>query len=472
MPYDIRKQGDEWCVHKKTDPDGAIPEKGRCHSTKDAAEKQIAAMMASEFGDKSMKSPDEEINVALPQFLMSGFKVVGNKWWGLWTNAFEDRERETFSTKAIEEYVEWWWKERPPTPLWFWHIPFDIGVTTWMGGEGRIAIAAGTLNEKGMKLTEYYEKHPEQKLGMSHMYLWSPTHKRNGVYEWFRTKELTVLPAPSAANEWTLFTEIRSSGVKLTDEKVAKLKEIFGEADARAIIATATIATKELERMGVRYKEVKEDTLKKLQGLVDALTDEDLKTQFQEVVDKVVEENAPVEEAPAEEAAPAEAAPAASVMAEDKADLPSALEPAVEAAPTGDVPVATPPAPMPANQVLTMDDELIAMLAAKIVELLGPPGGAGIEELQTSVASLKKELVSHREQIAALAKGDQEKVKELVAKMPKAVVYRHSQAAAAGSATRIAEKQAAVVADPLKMTMQESIKAITDTRAKARGGGR
>jgi hypothetical protein len=195
-----------------------------------------------------------------------GFKALPNgKWLGWWTNAFKDRDGEIFETKAIQEYVDSFDPKVQRVPLLFWHMPVQLGTTEWMGLVGRIGIAAGSLNDVGMKAAKYMEEHPEYAVGMSHGFFWRSDEKgKDGVYRRFRSFEVSCLPAEAASNTVTPFTPLTDGGntVAVTKEKEAELAKVVGEDTATAELAKAEAVTKELEQSGVEFKEAKEDGAK------------------------------------------------------------------------------------------------------------------------------------------------------------------------------------------------------------------
>jgi len=296
----------------------------------------------------------------------SGFKALpNNKWLGWWTNAFEDREKELFETQAIEEFVKYFDRELKSLPLYFWHIPFDLGKAEWLGVAGRIGVAAGTLNEDGAKFARFFEERPDIKMGMSHGFMWLASQYKDRAYQWFRTKELTLLPAFAAANEGTLW-----EGNMLTDEKKAMLVEIVGLKDADAILDQAREATKDMEAKGIRFKEG---------------------------------ENAEVV-VPATEAAPA-------AEADEAGETPATEEAGAEE-------------PTETDEFknmrlrLTIPPELTKEIAAGVVrELLE----------SAAVKSIAAAFEAQTKVLEALAKDDTEKVKELVRELPTIEAYRASK---------------------------------------------
>jgi hypothetical protein len=213
-----------------------------------------------------------------------GFKVIdGDKWIGWWTNAFEDREKEIFATKAIGEFIEFQDKKAEHLPLEFWHIPYSMGEVLWLGMAERIAMAAGTLNDTGKMFAKYYSEHPEKALGMSHGYKWDDKRKDpDGVYHWFRTAELSFLPLEVAANAYTAWEGVS----EMQKEKKDALAEIVGAEKAEEIVKVAEAKSKELEAT-VRYKEQESAPVVDADGIPGT-------------VDKPAEVVAPVEKKPTE----------------------------------------------------------------------------------------------------------------------------------------------------------------------------
>jgi hypothetical protein len=300
MPYQIAERNGEYCVVKKDDPEG---KSFGCHPSQEKAQAQMAAIYANEgskamegladhlakkiggdpgfftrcMGDESVAEYDEETRSAVcakahemvvgkwpAEKKEYGFKALPNgKWLGWWTNAFKDRDGEIFETKAIQEYVDSFDPKAQRVPLLFWHMPVQLGTTEWMGLVGRIGIAAGTLNETGMKAARYMEEHPEYAVGMSHGFFWRSDEKgKDGVDRRFRSFEVSCLPAEAAANTVTPFTPLTDGGnsiMAVTKEKEGELAKIVGTETATAELAKAETVTAELEKAGVEFKEVKEE---------------------------------------------------------------------------------------------------------------------------------------------------------------------------------------------------------------------
>lgn len=204
-----------------------------------------------------------------------GFKAIGNKWVGAWTNAFEDRDREILSTAAIAEYTEWANKERRLPELWFWHMPNPIGTVEWMDIQGRFGVAAGTLNEWGLKIASAIQDWGDW--GMSHRFMWDEKQFTDGVYDWFRTVELSLLPKGRAANVLTSFSAPEE--MEMTDEQRNALSELVGPEQAKAFLEAVEARDKAAELAGLQSKEeqtvqsivLSDDVIEAIAGKVAAL---------------------------------------------------------------------------------------------------------------------------------------------------------------------------------------------------------
>ena len=78
------------------------------------------------------------------------FKGKDKKDWILvWsTNGFEDRDEETFRTKAIEDYVQRHAADETKGTFDFWHVPgSEFGTIRWQGMSGRFLAEMGTFDD-------------------------------------------------------------------------------------------------------------------------------------------------------------------------------------------------------------------------------------------------------------------------------------------------------------------------------------
>lgn len=186
-----------------------------------------------------------------------GIKVAGNDWLITWSNNFEDRDEEIFTSKAIDEYVSRVDMGFVPTPeVWVWHAGAKtrIGKAAWVGRHEHFLIAAGTFDDAphAQNAKAYYKKNAH-KTGVSHGFTF-PADKFDGKhYHSFNTFEISLLPRGKEANRYTSLEGVKS--MALTDDKRKHIEEVFGKEEAASILSDLEAKGKALEEVGVAYKE-------------------------------------------------------------------------------------------------------------------------------------------------------------------------------------------------------------------------
>jgi len=202
--------------------------------------------------------------------IKSGIKAIegkdGNKYVVLWTsNAFEDTEKEIFTTKSLADYVARRTKEPQQERLWFWHVKgSDYGDIVWQDLVGRMLVEVAkidttTRGEKMFHALQHPEEFPDllpNGWGTSHGYWYNTRDKEMGVYRWVDKFETTTLPLHRASNMFGGVKEVIDMS-KLTPEKVKGLKDLLGDEEATAIIAAADKESAELEKRAA-FKDKKE----------------------------------------------------------------------------------------------------------------------------------------------------------------------------------------------------------------------
>ena len=236
----------------------------------------------------------------------------GNTWLLTWTtNAFEDREDETFSTKAIEDYIARLDGKDVKGTCQFWHIPgSDFATIKWQGGVGRFLVEMSTFDETpvGEAFKAFFKKYPDSHpviapngWGCSHGYVYRSFDRTNGVYNWFDKKETTVLPVDAAANVFTLAKfGIGEKKMKLSENQKKALDLIGSDTGvenlAEMIISAGESYTKLLEGSGVRFKSANVRTRaikafgKKMDEVLPMVEDEEIKAEMVDMAEAVADE--------------------------------------------------------------------------------------------------------------------------------------------------------------------------------------
>lgn len=217
------------------------------------------------------------------------------------TNAFEDREKEIFTTKSIDDYVDRHKKEDEKGEYWFWHVPgTKFGNIRWQARVGRFLVEAGTFDNTpiGMAFKEFFRKNPDghpqiapMGWGMSHGYWYDATDRQDKVYDWFDKKESTVLPWHVASNMYTGMEVLNT--MAMNEQQRDALAAIGGKSLVDAVEQAGEARTKELEESGIAYKAAPdadtetppaevatEEKAGDMGGLIDKIQDEKLRAQI------------------------------------------------------------------------------------------------------------------------------------------------------------------------------------------------
>lgn len=188
--------------------------------------------------------------------------VDGQPWHFTWSaNAFEDRDREIFSTKALESYVAEAEKRGERGFFNFWHIPgTDFARKEWQGMVGRFLVEAGPYldNEAGQKALAFFKQYPDghpeiapEGWGSSVEYKYLPEERATGVYENIWITRTSTLPRMAAANIWT--TAMQQEAKMNQQQKEAAVK-LFGESFVSKLETDGQKRTEALEEAGVAHK--------------------------------------------------------------------------------------------------------------------------------------------------------------------------------------------------------------------------
>lgn len=198
-----------------------------------------------------------------------GFKLHptdDNRWVAWWTNNFEDRDKEIFSEKSINKYVDLVNAKKWPMPeLWVGHIAGSRhGQADAVVKMGHFALATGTFDNPEENwlvspMKKFYRDAAQTLRGIevSHGFWYDQKSKTpDGIYNDFLTFEISSLPPGWAANPYTSFNEVKQMNEKTLNDAHRKVLQDIGWSDE--LIAkfetAADVGGKELEEKGVRFK--------------------------------------------------------------------------------------------------------------------------------------------------------------------------------------------------------------------------
>jgi hypothetical protein len=218
---------------------------------------------------------------------------AGGKYIVLWTsNAFEDKEKEIFSTKAWEKYIDRRDESGVQDRVWFWHLKgTDFATIVWQDVVGRFLLEVAKVDDTkyGNKMFEaicHPERFPDllpQGWGTSHGYMYRIGDKQGGVYDFVEKFETTVLPAHRSCNVYGGVKTAKEvlMATKNKKEKADGLASLIGDEDAQAILRDAEAETDRLERKGVKHKEAPVEAEEE----VETEAEEEVETEAEEEVE-------------------------------------------------------------------------------------------------------------------------------------------------------------------------------------------
>lgn len=195
-------------------------------------------------------------------FLSITKDTQGNlRWLALFSNNFEDREKEIFSEAAHKEYETWVDESQRFPSLRIWHMPkTDLGKADSITYADGFMLATGTFYEKSLDVAEKLAGMDD--LGLSHGFAYMPEDLSDeGVYCHYRTFEISVLPMEHASNPWTAFTLEslqKEVAMGLDEKKRPFFVDLLGEERVSALEATLPEISKDLQQAGVAWKDLTE----------------------------------------------------------------------------------------------------------------------------------------------------------------------------------------------------------------------
>ncbi len=182
------------------------------------------------------------------------------RWLAIFTNKFEDREKEIFSVESHKEYEAWVDENHRFPSLRVWHLPgTELGIADNVTYADGFMLATGTFYEESLDVAEKLMSMKD--LGLSHGFIYSSEDLSDGVYKRYRTFEISVLPMEHVANTWTAFTMEslqKEVAMGLNTKKRPFFVDLLGEERVVALEATLPQISKDLEGAGVGWKDLEE----------------------------------------------------------------------------------------------------------------------------------------------------------------------------------------------------------------------
>ena len=228
------------------------------------------------------------------------------------STAFQDRDKEIVSTKALATDVARADTDGSYGPLRWWHAHgLDLGdcdFNVMVGPNGRVLFESGTFRSEAIAI-KVARAAPSLEISLG--FLHSPSEPdAHGVFHHIRRFERSLVPRGKASNRFTAFAVKESEVMDAT--KVAALKTLgFSDTDIADIEARASATEKDATDQGVAYKADEPAAVEQSTGLPDMVINGVTYKAFPPkaaeeapVAEAVVEEDAiedmPMEEEPTE----------------------------------------------------------------------------------------------------------------------------------------------------------------------------
>lgn len=181
-----------------------------------------------------------------------------DRWAAITTTAYQDKDQEWISRKAIRSVVAAGDAGAPRGPLRFWHVPgLDLGDCDYQAalGDGRLLLESGTFRSRAA--ARIGQEAARRGYQMSPGFVHTRQEPRGGVFDHIALFERSFVPPGRASNPYTrlLTKETRM----LTDEKRKEFEQLAGDTEGRALLqsllAQADTTVKERDREGTVYKD-------------------------------------------------------------------------------------------------------------------------------------------------------------------------------------------------------------------------
>lgn len=181
-----------------------------------------------------------------------------DRWAAITTTAYQDKDQEWISRKAIRAVVAAGDSGAPRGPLRFWHVPgLDLGDCDYQAalGDGRMLLESGTFRSKAA--ARIGQEAARRGYQMSPGFVHTRQEPRGGVFDSIALFERSFVPPGRASNPYTrlLTKEIRM----LTPEKRKEFEQLAGDDEGMALLkellTRAETTTKAADQAGAVYKD-------------------------------------------------------------------------------------------------------------------------------------------------------------------------------------------------------------------------
>lgn len=218
--------------------------------------------------------------VTIDPGMLTTFKDATGRWrWiAVHSNRYVDREGEIFSERAHKAFVEEAATTGQYPALRLFHVPYDIGradMLDYVQPEGFV-LSSGTfapgMDDIAKRLSAM------KGLGCSHGFTFRPADFNDGVYERYRSFEVTVLPREYAANPLTVYVAGQEVPVGMSKTQKDFLTEVAGPERVALIEEGLSDLKAFADEHGLAYKSIEDRLLEQAGSKEDGTVDNSVTT--------------------------------------------------------------------------------------------------------------------------------------------------------------------------------------------------
>ncbi len=188
------------------------------------------------------------------------------RWMAVHSNRYQDRDHELFTESAHKGWTDFVNEHDAFPPLRLWHVPVNFGRADFVDYDDRgFVVSSGTFSEGAEDIAQALSGRKD--LGCSHGFRFDPRDRdADGVYNRYKTFEISVLPSRSAANQLTAF----SAGEEIpmmTEERKAFLLEVAGPERTGQLEEAVAAMSAFAKEKGITFKSLVDEDFPSLSGV-------------------------------------------------------------------------------------------------------------------------------------------------------------------------------------------------------------
>lgn len=236
---------------------------------KSQAVSRISAAINKTDGDDNQKENlkrrlDKVKELPIKPFMVTKDKEGNMRWLGIPSNKFRDRDNppQIIEEKAHLNFIKYLETTKEYPVLLSWHTPgTSIGTADFVDYVDGFLVMGGPIDkDKYPEAEKLARKCETEDIGMSHGFVYTYSNAEKEIIGEYKMWEVSHLPLSKAANVWTSIDIITKEvkDMSFNPEKRNYLVGLHGEDVVKALEDKIADTTKDLESLGIEFKDVVE----------------------------------------------------------------------------------------------------------------------------------------------------------------------------------------------------------------------